>query len=93
MSPKTKDDREESEEALEPPPGLESGETQASPTEAAAAYGRRTITKSGKFAKTASSSKKSSSSAREETSLIGSAAQSRYTFVAPRAGKKKKPTE
>jgi hypothetical protein len=108
MCPKTKDDREEPEEAgaLEPTDeslgsardcSADAADTQASPSEAAAAYGRRPITKSGKFPKTAPTSKKSSTkpptSAREENSLMGSAAQSRYTFVAPRIGKKKKPTE
>lgn len=93
MSPKPKDDREEPNEAP-----LEEGAADAVCAErtdakqAAAAYGRRTITKSGKFPKTESSSSKSgaSPSIREEGKLMGSSGTSRYTLVAPRTGKKKK---
>ena len=100
MSPKPKDDREEPEESGADEAATEG--TDANKT-AAAAYGRRTITKSGKFPKTPSSSSgksrddvvdlRSSSPAisiREEGKLMGSSGTSRYTLVAPRTGKKKK---
>jgi hypothetical protein len=92
MSPKPKDDREEPEEGAAEEAAAEGTDANKA---AAAAYGRRTITKSGKFPKTASSSTKSSPSVapisiREEGKLMGSSGTSRYTLVAPRTGKKKK---
>jgi hypothetical protein len=97
MSPKPRDDREEPEEIA----GEEAPATEGSDATKAAAYGRRTITKSGKFPKTQSASKSGSAPAskapssapisiREEGKLMGSSGTSRYTLVAPRAGKKKK---
>jgi hypothetical protein len=106
MSPKPKDDREETEDIASEEGAADEAATDANKT-AAAAYGRRTITKSGKFPKTSSagSTKPSSKShddvvdlrssspaisIREEGKLMGSSGTSRYTLVAPRTGKKKK---
>jgi hypothetical protein len=96
MSPKPKDDREEAEDVADEAAAEGTDVNKA----AAAAYGRRTITKSGKFPKTPSagstkpSSKSQSNAApisiREEGKLMGSSGTSRYTLVAPRTGKKKK---
>jgi hypothetical protein len=90
MSPKPKDDREEPNDGavVDEAAADGTGENQT----AAAAYGRRTITKSGKFPKTQSSASKSDAAPRirEEGKLMGSSGTSRYTLVAPRTGKKKK---
>ncbi len=93
MSPKPKDDREEPDDGASEEGATDGAAADsAAPSRAAAAYGRRTITKSGKFPKTQSSSSKSgaSPSIREEGKLMGSSGTSRYTLVAPRTGKKKK---
>lgn len=95
MSPKPKDDREEPVEG-----GTEASAAEGDDAAKASAYGRRTITRSGKFPKTGTSPSKSSTPpgksqpavpvAREEGKLMGSTNSSRYTLVAPRTGKKKK---
>ena len=97
MSPKPKDDREEPEDtASEDGAADEAAAVDADAKKtAAAAYGRRPITRSGKFPKMPSSSSGKSQSSpairvREEGELMGSSGTSRYTLVAPRIGKKKK---